>query len=131
MGLHSEPELVNPGRFERYIDWLRQELTTTRVGLLESGLSDFETLRIGSRESIESDLLANRIDGAEAERRGRLGALWTAHRCSDLVVESKVVEAGIDERRGRKGNTDLVAIGLACREKLAARLREIAGNPFI
>ncbi len=129
--LHRAPEFVNPSRFERYIDWLRQELITTRVGLLELRRSDFETLMIGSRESIESDLLANRIDGAEAERRGRLGALWTAHRCSDLVITTKVVEAGKDNPRGRKGHTDLAAIELTCREEYAAKFREIVGNPFV
>src|SRR5260370_21610295 len=107
--LHRAPEFVNPSRFERYIEWLRQELTTTRVGLVESRLSDFETRTIGSRESIESDLVVNKIDGAEAERRGRLGALWTAHLCSDLVITTKVVEAGKNNARGRKGHTDHVA----------------------
>jgi hypothetical protein len=129
--LHRAPEFVNPGRVEEFNNWLRQELTTTRVGLLESRLLDFETRTIGSRESIESDLVANKIDGAKAERRGRLGALWTAHLCSDLVITTKVVKAGKNNARGRKGHTDLVAIELTCREEYAARFREVVGNPFV
>jgi len=80
--LHCAPEFVNHGRLEEFDNWLW--------------------------ESIESDLLANKIDGAEAERRGKLGALWTAH-LSDLVITTKVVEAGTNNLRG-KSNTDLVAI---------------------